>query len=416
MTEQRRLAAIMFSDICGYSRIMGENESRALELVGMSSSCIEEATGIYGGRVIKKMGDGVLVEFPSAVNAVQCALDVQKAVAKHNASASPDERFLLRIGIHVGDVVVSDGDILGDGVNVASRIEPLAEPGGICISRDVFDLVHSKISIETVNLGPKDLKNISRRIDIYQVLIDAVGKKKRCAGFPSRIKPKTSLLIVGALVIVLLAVIFFPIIKKRHFHKSARRAFEFVTKRSFGAAESGNLDKARDILEAYPARFSDTEWQSRIEQGIEKLSHRIAVKQIGERQKDLLRAIQDNDRDGAMVLVDPALLRKADAEVFWLKLRALTGIFRATRIGADSFKIEKINLSEDGNTAEVCLKVLRTTPDDPGGKWENVAPLKWRLVEDTWFFHPEPTKRPSDVRDDVQRVRPQSREKWRMKQ
>jgi len=190
VTEERRLAAIMFCDVCGFSRIMGENETRALAVIGMATSCIESAVGMFGGRVIKKLGDGSLCEFPSAVNAVRCAIEVQRAVAEHDRTAEPGQQFQMRIGIHVGDVVVADGDILGDGVNVASRIQPLAEPGGICISRDVFDLVKSRVSIETVNLGPHDLKNISRQIDIYKVLIDAVeGASAQTSASPSTKRP-----------------------------------------------------------------------------------------------------------------------------------------------------------------------------------------------------------------------------------
>jgi class 3 adenylate cyclase len=154
MNEERRLAAIMFSDICNFSRIMENNEKRALEIVELAFSCISQAVEQYNGRIIKKIGDGVLCEFSSAVNAVKAAIEVQKAIADYNRNVTQDEQFQLRIGIHVGDVVVADGgDIFGDGVNIASRIEPMAEPGGICISRDVFDMVRNKVSIETVSLG-----------------------------------------------------------------------------------------------------------------------------------------------------------------------------------------------------------------------------------------------------------------------
>ena len=129
MPEERRLAAIMFSDICSFSKIMGQNEERAIAFTSMHKDCIQSGTEIHGGRIIKEMGDGMLVEFGSAVNAVRCAIAVQKAVSKYNNTSVPEEQFHLRMGIHVGDVVVAGDDILGDGVNVASRIEPLAEPG-----------------------------------------------------------------------------------------------------------------------------------------------------------------------------------------------------------------------------------------------------------------------------------------------
>ena len=138
--QQRRLAAIMFSDICGYSRIMGADEEQALELVEKHNGIIQSGADQHGGTIIKKLGDGVLVEFSSAVNAVRCAIEVQRTIGERNASSTEKGRFQVRIGIHLGDVVVSEGDILGDGVNVASassqstlQSEPSVSPGNGCL-------------------------------------------------------------------------------------------------------------------------------------------------------------------------------------------------------------------------------------------------------------------------------------------
>ena len=170
-----RLAAIMFSDICDFSSIMGENEVRALSMVSRHNAVLEEAVDPHGGRIIKKTGDGALMEFPSAVSALQAALAIQRSIARSNRQHAVPEHLHVRIGIHLGEIVADGDDILGDGVNVASRIEPLAEPDGICISQEILDLVCNKMAISTVHLGAKDLKNITRQVNIYKVLIDAVS-------------------------------------------------------------------------------------------------------------------------------------------------------------------------------------------------------------------------------------------------
>ncbi len=174
-TTNRRLAAIMFSDICGYSRIMGASEDRAMRILGRHDQLVGATIQEYGGNIIKRMGDGLLAEFHSAVASVECALSIQRRLAAYNGKQPESERFLVRIGVHLGDVMVVGNDILGDGVNVASRIEPLAEPGGICISQDVFNQVHNKVEMQVVSLGPQQLKNITRQIEIFRVLAAAAA-------------------------------------------------------------------------------------------------------------------------------------------------------------------------------------------------------------------------------------------------
>lgn len=158
----RRLAAIMFSDICHFSKIMGRDEKLAVSFTKDHRNMVKGFATPLGGRILKEIGDGLLTEFPSVVNAVKCAISIQKKAQGEMA---------LRIGIHLGDVVASGNDILGDSVNIASRIEPLAEPGGICISQDVLDHVHNKMDINTESMGFRDLKNISRRICIHKVVV-----------------------------------------------------------------------------------------------------------------------------------------------------------------------------------------------------------------------------------------------------
>ncbi|MBI1374162.1 MAG: hypothetical protein GC159_15705 [Phycisphaera sp.] len=171
--QKRRLAAIMFSDIVGFSSEMGADEQRAVRILATHNKIFDMAIRQHDGTVIKQMGDGVLVEFGSAVDSVACAMDIQDRVRKHNGKCDPGLRFEVRIGVHLGDVLVVGNDIIGDGVNVASRIEPMATPGGICISQDVYNQVHNKMEITTVALGPQQFKNIERQIEIYKVLAQA---------------------------------------------------------------------------------------------------------------------------------------------------------------------------------------------------------------------------------------------------
>jgi len=132
---ERRLAAILAADVAGYSRLMGADEEGTLDaLRAIRRDLVEPKIAEHRGRIVKTTGDGLLVEFPSVVNAVRCAVEVQRAIAERNSAVPADQRIEFRIGVHQGDIIVEDGDIFGDGVNLAARLEGLAEPGGICVS------------------------------------------------------------------------------------------------------------------------------------------------------------------------------------------------------------------------------------------------------------------------------------------
>src|SRR5712692_7518736 len=170
-TETRRLAAIMFTDIVGFSRQMGNNEARTLRLLEVHNQVIQQAVTEHHGHVIKTVGDGFLVDFPSVVHAVQCAQAIQAQFRTHNAEKETAEQIHIRIGIHSGDIVQRDGDVFGDGVNIASRLQALAEPDTICISDMVYRDVAKKVDLGTaVSLGRPTLKNIAERFPVYALL------------------------------------------------------------------------------------------------------------------------------------------------------------------------------------------------------------------------------------------------------
>src|SRR5262245_49568122 len=171
--ETRKLAAIMFTDIVGFSRQMGADEARMLRLLTAHNHIVQQAVAEYSGQVIKTVGDAFLVDFPSVVHAVQCAQAIQAQFRAHNAEKEKDEQIHVRIGIHLGDIVQRDGDVFGDGVNIAARLQGLAEPDTICISDMVYRDVVTKLALgPLVSLGRPKLKNIARRFPVYVLLAD----------------------------------------------------------------------------------------------------------------------------------------------------------------------------------------------------------------------------------------------------
>src|SRR6266700_2012741 len=167
---ERRLAAIFAADVAGYSRLIEANEQGTLgRLKALRAEVIDPRIAEHHGRIVKTTGDGMLVEFASVVDAVRCAAEVQAAMAKSNAPLPHDRRIEFRIGIHQGDIVAEDGDIFGDGVNVAARLEGLAEPGGICVSARVQEDAAGRLDLAFEDLGEQELKNIARKVRVYRV-------------------------------------------------------------------------------------------------------------------------------------------------------------------------------------------------------------------------------------------------------
>src|SRR5216683_4415295 len=156
-SEQRKLAAIMFTDMVGYSALAQSDDKLALELLEQHRQLLREIFPRFNGTEVKTIGDAFLVEFQSALEAAQCAMAIQRALAKRNADAPAERQIQVRIGVHIGDVVHRGGDVYGDGVNIASRIEPLASAGGICLTQQVFDQVQNKIETPMLKLGAGEL-------------------------------------------------------------------------------------------------------------------------------------------------------------------------------------------------------------------------------------------------------------------
>src|SRR5437870_5662917 len=180
---ERRLTAILAADVVGYSRLTGVNESGTIAaLKTLRKDLVDRKIAEHNGRIVKLTGDGMLIEFPSVVNAVACAADIQRAVRARNASVPPETRIEFRMGINVGDVIVEGEDILGDGVNVAARLESIAPPGGIALSQAVRDHVGTRLDLVFEDMGERRLKNIERPIRVYSISLDAPSTRQADGG------------------------------------------------------------------------------------------------------------------------------------------------------------------------------------------------------------------------------------------
>jgi len=191
--SSRRLAAILAADVAAYSRLMGVDEEGTHErLKAHLQGLVDRKIAEHRGRIVKNTGDGFLAEFPSVVDAVRCAVEVQREMAERNASTPAAERIEFRVGINLGDVIAEGDDIFGDGVNIAARLEALAEPGGICVSRVVRDQVRDKLDLAFEDMGEQRVKNIARPVHVYRVLMDQPGSVK--APLPLPDKPSLAVL------------------------------------------------------------------------------------------------------------------------------------------------------------------------------------------------------------------------------
>jgi len=182
MPPVRRLTAIVAADVAGYSRLMGADEEGTLvRLKALRRDLTDPKIAEHNGRIVKTTGDGLLVEFASIVDAVRCAVEVQQAVLDRNAETPEDKRIVFRIGVNLGDVIIDSDDIYGDGVNIAARLEALAEPGGICISRMVRDQIRDRLAYAFQDLGEQSVKNIARPVRVYALRPEAMSEPRYLA-------------------------------------------------------------------------------------------------------------------------------------------------------------------------------------------------------------------------------------------
>jgi adenylate cyclase len=198
MSEQRKLAAILAADVVGFSRMVGADEDRTLaRLRTLRSDVIDPTIALHNGRVVKRMGDGVLVEFRSVVSAVRCAIEVQNTMIERNAGLPDDRRIVFRIGIHLGDVVEeADGDLMGDGVNIAARLEGIAAPGAICLSEDAYRQVKSRLDLLVHDMGPTNLKNIADPLRVFALQVGVAAQVKEKASEAISLTGKPSIAVL----------------------------------------------------------------------------------------------------------------------------------------------------------------------------------------------------------------------------
>src|SRR6476469_9933193 len=213
--EQRKLAAIMFTDMVGYSALAQRDDRLALELLEEHRRLLREIFPRFNGTEIKTIGDAFLVEFGSALEGAQCAIEIQRTLAKRNADAPANRQIQVRIGVHIGDVVHRGGAVYGDGVNIASRIEPLAGAGGICVSMDVERQIRNAVETRFEKLAPTELKNISVPMDLFRIVLPwevparsgklEIQRSKSAISEKDRSFPIRTLALIGILVVIAIA-------------------------------------------------------------------------------------------------------------------------------------------------------------------------------------------------------------------
>ncbi|MBC8377324.1 MAG: adenylate/guanylate cyclase domain-containing protein [FCB group bacterium] len=216
---QRKISAIMFTDIVGYSKMMTMDEQNAFRLLEIHDDICEKLIAGRNGRLVKKIGDSIFAEFSSSLDASQCAIEIQNELRVYNSDKNTEDQIWVKIGIHVGDVVEKGGDLFGEGVNIASRIQPLAEKGGICISNEVFRSIQNRKEISAASLGHYELKNILEEWNIYRLFTSEIEYKdwaektyseKRKAERKAKFHRTLSI----AFIVIIIALINIPIIRQ----------------------------------------------------------------------------------------------------------------------------------------------------------------------------------------------------------
>ena len=235
MTETRKLAAILAADVVGYSKLVGADEERTLaRLRALRSDLIDPTIALHHGRVVKRTGDGFLIEFRSVVDAVRCAIEVQNGMVERNAGLPPERRIEFRVGIHLGDVVEeSDGDLMGDGVNIAARLEGIAKPGAICLSEDAYRQVKSRLDLAVRDLGTTQLKNIAEPVRAYAVEVGRKAKLTKSVRPFGWLRTRSGRWAGAALAFIAIGIVAWQIVERRSIpaQTSADLSGEAVTRR-----------------------------------------------------------------------------------------------------------------------------------------------------------------------------------------
>ena len=308
---ERRLATILMADVAGYSRLMGENEERTVQVLRGHRQIFDELLRLHRGRIFNTAGDAVLAEFPSAVEAVRCATEIQAALHTRNEHLPADQRMLFRIGINLGDVIVQGGDLLGDGVNVAARIQSITEPGGICISGSVYDQIQNKLTLQFKQLGEQSFKNIAQPIRTFSISgtevapLPAVGRR--------RVGQK-GLLVAGAVAVLVLALGGYAMYRSHEASvaEESRRAAEAqrLADAQRSAEQQRKADEERKAGEERKAEQERRTEQERKAEQERRLQQDRAAGEAAKREARLqaeLKAAKDS-------LEQAAAARKADEE------------------------------------------------------------------------------------------------------
>lgn len=270
---QRSLAAIVFTDVVSFSARMQADEEATLALLKRDFDAMREICTQHQGSVLKTTGDGLLLYFSSAVQAVACALAMQRFFAEQAKTRPPAQSLVHRLGIHLGDVFVNEQDVMGDGVNIAARLQAEAEPGGICISQTVYDVVKNKLALHVTRLGPRELKNISQHIPIYKLLLEASAIESEAAEAPAEEtfeKPETpgrplsrslKIAAVSGLVVALLVVagllVQSQITARREAEKAEAAQAALATILAEGTTDGSNRERLASTMSAWKAELRD---------------------------------------------------------------------------------------------------------------------------------------------------------------
>jgi len=286
---ERRLATILSCDVAGYTRLMGANEEATVQALRGHRAVFDALLKQHRGRVFNTAGDAILAEFPSAVDAVRCATEIQAALQTRNAHLPPEQKMLFRMGINLGDVVVQDGDLLGDGVNVASRIQTVAEPGGICISGSVYDQIQNKLSLQFKPLGDQSFKNVGQPIRTFSITHGEAGALP--AGAQRANRKAIAFAAVATIVASALAAGGYALYRENEAKRGEQAALTAQL-----AAERQATEEARRKAEEQSRRAAEAEGKAERERLVAESTKREAALQAQLKSAEGARARAESDR------------------------------------------------------------------------------------------------------------------------